>query len=172
MSEARLVVVQGDLTQMAVDAVVNAANSRLKAGGGVDGALHRAAGPGLQQACDAIGGCQTGSAVITDGFDLPARYVIHAVGPVWRGGDENEAALLASAYRGAMAIASENQLESVAFAALSCGAYGFPLQQAAKIAVQTLADCLRRSEFPAQAIMCCFDHAAFAAMGTTHKELG
>jgi O-acetyl-ADP-ribose deacetylase (regulator of RNase III) len=132
-------VVQGDITRQAVDAVVNAANSSLLGGGGVDGAIHRAAGPRLLEACRGLGGCPTGEARITPGFDLPARWVIHAVGPVWRGGDQDEEELLARCYRASLALADAHTLRTIAFPAISTGAYGFPLAPAARIALGTVA---------------------------------
>jgi len=128
--------IKGDITQMDVDAVVNAANSSLLGGGGVDGAIHRAAGPRLLAACRDLGGCATGQAKITPGFELKARWVIHAVGPVWRGGGEGEADLLADCYRNALALALDRGLRSIAFPAISGGAYGFPLDRALDIAVE------------------------------------
>ncbi|HXZ62006.1 MAG TPA: O-acetyl-ADP-ribose deacetylase [Acidimicrobiales bacterium] len=131
--------VRGDITRQEVDAVVNAANSGLRGGGGVDGAIHRAAGAArLQAACRAIGGCPSGQAVVTDGFDLPARYIIHTVGPVWRGGTAGEAETLASCYRRALAVADEVGARSVAFPAISTGIYGYPPAEAAEIAVTTV----------------------------------
>jgi len=129
---------QGDLTTLAVDAVVNAANSSLLGGGGVDGAIHRAAGPELQAHCRGLGGCPTGEARLTPGFRLPARYVIHAVGPVWQGGGKGEAELLAACYRNSLALAESHNLSSIAFPAISCGIYGYPAEQAAAIAVAEL----------------------------------
>lgn len=127
-----------DITTLAVEAIVNAANSDLIPGGGVDGAINRAAGPELGRAMLAIGGCPTGEARITPGFQLPAKYVIHAVGPVWHGGSRGEAALLASAYRSALILARDNHCETVAFPAISTGVYGYPLDDAARIAVETV----------------------------------
>lgn len=129
---------QGDLTTLAVDAVVNAANSSLLGGGGVDGAIHRAAGPELQAHCRGLGGCPTGEARLTPGCRLPARYVIHAVGPVWQGGGKGETELLAACYRNALALAESHNLSSIAFPAISCGIYGYPAEQAAAIAVAEL----------------------------------
>lgn len=129
---------QGDLTTLAVDAVVNAANSSLLGGGGVDGAIHRAAGPELQAHCRGLGGCPTGEARLTPGFRLPARYVIHAVGPVWQGGGKGEAELLAACYRNSLALAESHNLSSIAFPAISCGIYGYPAEQAAAIAMAEL----------------------------------
>lgn len=153
----RLDVVVADITTLAVDAIVNAANTSLRGGGGVDGAIHRAAGPELLAECRTLGGCETGDAKITGGYALPARHVIHAVGPVWHGGGEGEEDLLASCYRTALDIARMNRLASVAFPAISTGVYRFPADVAARIAVGTIV-----SEISAQAgslrqvIFCCF----------------
>jgi O-acetyl-ADP-ribose deacetylase (regulator of RNase III) len=149
-------VVEGDITALDVDAIVNAANSRLAGGGGVDGAIHRAAGPELARACAAIGGCPTGDARITPGFRLKARHVIHAVGPVWQGGAAGEDRLLASCYRRALEIAAEHGLRSVAFPAISTGIYGFPPDRAAPIAVRTCAEALATHPDIAEVIFCCF----------------
>ena len=153
----RLQVVVGDITRLKVDAVVNAANESLLGGGGVDGAIHRAAGPGLLEECRQIGGCPTGDARITGGYNLPARHVIHTVGPRWKGGGAGEAELLAAAYASSLDLAREHGLRSVAFPAISTGAYGYPADAAAEIAVRTVAGYVRRE--PAafdRVIFCCF----------------
>lgn len=150
-------VLQADITTLDVDAIVNAANEALLPGGGVCGAIHRAAGPDLANACQSQAPCPTGQARITPGFALPARYVIHTVGPVWHGGTQNEARLLADCYRASLDLAFENDLGSVAFPAISTGIFGFPADQAARIAVNTVCDVLGNAESSMQVILCCFD---------------
>ncbi len=150
----QLELVQGDITQQQVDAIVNAANSRLAGGGGVDGAIHRRGGPEIKRETDQKypQGCPTGSAVISGAGKLPAKYIIHAVGPVWRGGGKDEAQLLAGAYRCSLELAAEYQCHSVAFPAISCGAYGYPLDQAARVALETTIDFLRQHTPPPQTV--------------------
>lgn len=160
---ARLVAVDADIATLAVDAVVNAANAQLRGGGGVDGAIHRAAGPELLAACRAIGGCPTGEARITPGFRLPARWVIHAVGPVWQGGGLGEAGLLAGCYRHGLALAVEHGASTIAFPAISTGVYGYPLEEATRVAVATVAQVVRDEARIAQVTFCCFGAAALAA---------
>jgi O-acetyl-ADP-ribose deacetylase (regulator of RNase III) len=157
----RLEIVVADITTLDVDAIVNAANESLLGGGGVDGAIHGAAGPELLAECRALGGCATGAAKITRGYRLQARHVIHAVGPVWRGGGANEEQLLASCYRTALSLASEHGLRSVAFPAISAGVYGFPADRAARIAVGTVAEGLAADPRGIQrVIFCCFSEAS------------
>ena len=163
-------VVVADITILSVDAIVNAANETLLGGGGVDGAIHRAAGPGLLEECRAHGGCPTGEVRVTGGHRLPARWVIHAVGPVWRGGDVGEADLLAACYRRAVAAARDLGAGALAFPAISTGVYGYPAAEAAQVAVTTVAEMLRRDPQP-EVVFCCFSdesaahhHAALRAL--------
>jgi len=170
---ARLDVCVADITTLAADAIVNAANRTLLGGGGVDGAIHRAAGPDLLAECRTLGGCDTGSAKITRGFRLPAKHVIHAIGPVWRGGVGGEDELLASCYRTALALAATYRLTSIAFPAISTGVYGFPADRAARIAVGTVtADLAGSDRGITQIVFCCFEQGAADHHLTAFTELG
>ncbi|WP_282608800.1 O-acetyl-ADP-ribose deacetylase [Pelagibius sp. Alg239-R121] len=158
----RLSVHLGDITKLEIDAIVNAANTSLLGGGGVDGAIHRAAGPDLVMECRMLNGCKTGDAKITRGYKLPASFVIHTVGPVWNGGDAGEPELLASCYRRSLELATENALNRIAFPAISTGIYRFPPDQAARIAVEKTVEFLSSDTSIQQVIFCCFDAASFA----------
>lgn len=155
--------VQGDITRAQVDAIVNAANTTLMGGGGVDGAIHRAAGPGLYLACRKFNGCPTGEARITSGFNLPARYIIHTPGPIWHGGDGNERQLLANSYRNSLRLAEEHGCRSVAFPSISTGVYAFPLELAAPIALTTIRDFLDTAAVVETVTMVCYDLQTLAA---------
>ena len=157
----RVEVVEGDITKLRVDGIVNAANPSLLGGGGVDGAIHRAAGPGLLQECRMLHGCRTGEAKVTGGYDLPARWVIHTVGPVWQGGEKGEDEMLASAWRTSLKIAADKEMETVAFPSVSTGAYGFPLERAARIAVREVHDFLAANPRPRKVIICAFGERAY-----------
>lgn len=156
-------VIQGDITKVATDAIVNAANTTLMGGGGVDGAIHRAAGPALYLACRKFNGCPTGEARITPGFQLPAKYIIHTPGPVWHGGDHHEDQLLINSYRNSLQLAEEYHCQSVAFPSISTGVYAFPLDRAAQLASQTIKDFLTTSQSVNQVMMVCFDPQTLAA---------
>ena len=162
----RIEIVESDITRLAVDAIVNAANKTLQGGGGVDGAIHRAAGPELRAACAALGACETGEAKITPGFRLPGRYVIHTVGPVWGGGERGEDRLLASCYRNSLALGLNHDLATIAYPAISTGAYGYPPERAARIALRTVIAGLAGTEAIERVVFCCF-----GTVSRTHHEL-
>jgi O-acetyl-ADP-ribose deacetylase (regulator of RNase III) len=171
---SKIELVQGNITQQKVDAIVNAANTSLLGGGGVDGAIHRAAGPGLLEECRAIGGCQTGEARITHGYQLPSRYVIHTVGPIWRGGAHNEEELLKSCYRKSLDLAEKNGLKSIAFPCISTGAYGFPSKRASYIALETVREHLKKSSEIEKVIFVCFTQEDYdwylSQLGGTNQD--
>jgi len=160
-SMTEISVVRSDITKLDVDVIVNAANSSLLGGGGVDGAIHQAAGPGLLAKCRTLGGCETGQAKITRGYDLPATAVIHTVGPVWHGGDHGEPELLASCYRKSLALADQHNLKTIAFPAISCGIYRYPIPQAADIAVSTIRDYLNQPSNLEKVILVAFNDEIF-----------
>jgi O-acetyl-ADP-ribose deacetylase (regulator of RNase III) len=161
--KARLEARKVNIVTLEVDAIINAANTTLLGGGGVDGAIHRAAGPQLLEECRTLGGCPTGQARITGGYRLPAKHVIHTVGPVWSGGRRGEPELLASCYRESLRLAVAHGLKTLAFPAISCGAYGYPLEQAVKIAVRECAGFARSNPLPEKIVFACFDAATLAA---------
>jgi O-acetyl-ADP-ribose deacetylase (regulator of RNase III) len=163
MADARLSLLRADITKLAVDAIVNAANSTLLGGGGVDGAIHRAAGPDLLAECRTLGGCRPGEAKITRGYDLPARFVIHTVGPVWSGGTRGEPEILANCYRNSLRVALENGAQTIAFPAISCGAYRYPIVDAARIAVDTTSEFLRENNSITAVSFVVFSDDLFAA---------
>ncbi len=166
----RIEVVEGDITRQRVDAIVNAANTSLLGGGGVDGAIHRAAGPELLEECRKLGGCPTGEAKLTRGYRLPARWVIHTVGPVWRGGGHDEDRLLASCYRRSLELAVQHGIRTIAFPAISTGAYGFPLERATGIAVAETLGFLQSNESIQKVLFVCFGRAAYDAYTRTVQE--
>lgn len=168
---SRISIVKGDITKADVDAIVNAANESLLGGGGVDGAIHRAAGPGLKEECRKLGGCPTGEARITGGHRLKARYVIHTVGPVWRGGAADEDALLARCYRNSLALAEENGVKSIAFPAISTGVYRFPPARAARIAIAETIGFLRAHDLPERVIFVCFDDDVYECYRAAFADL-
>jgi O-acetyl-ADP-ribose deacetylase (regulator of RNase III) len=165
-----ITLIQGDITKQEVDAIANAANSALAGGGGVDGAIHRAGGSEIKEETSKIGGCPTGGAVATTAGRLNAEYVFHAVGPVYRGGEENEAELLASAYKSCLDLAGEHELESIAFPSISTGVYGYPLEEASRIAINTVIDFCQNSELPTDIRFVLFDEETFDAYAAALKK--
>jgi O-acetyl-ADP-ribose deacetylase (regulator of RNase III) len=168
----RISIVQGDITRMDVDAIVNAANNSLLGGGGVDGAIHRAAGPQLLEETRTLGGCPTGEARITGGYNLPAKWVIHTVGPIWKGGDNGEDELLASAYRNSLKLADERGVRTIAFPSISTGAYGFPVARAARIALREISDFLEAEpQSVEQVILVAFGERTYRAYTEALEEI-
>ena len=167
----RIKIVQGDITKLEVEAIVNAANKTLLGGGGVDGAIHRAAGPQLLEECRLLNGCEVGEAKITKGYNLPAKFVIHTVGPYWSGGKYNEDEKLASCYRNSLKLAVENKINSIAFPAISTGVYRFPFERAAKIAIATVADFLANNDLPGKVILTAFSENDYQIYLTILKSL-
>jgi O-acetyl-ADP-ribose deacetylase (regulator of RNase III) len=170
MKPDRIEIVEGDITRQRVDAIVNAANTTLLGGGGVDGAIHRAAGPRLLEECRALGGCPTGEAKITKGYDLPAKWVVHTVGPVWRDGLHGEDELLANCYRNSLALAARHNLHTIAFPAISTGVYRFPLERATRIAIREARGFLSQSEI--DVIFVCFGQETLQCYQTVMAEVG
>lgn len=171
MSQEKVELVQGDISKMKVDAIVNAANKTLLGGGGVDGAIHRAAGPQLLEECRTLGGCETGEAKMTGGYRLPARYVIHTVGPVWHGGDRGEDELLAGCYRNSLKLAAEKGLATVAFPSISTGAYRFPIERACRIALREVVDFLAKPSSLEKVYFVCFSEQDRREYRQALKEL-
>ncbi len=170
MSEIKII--RGDITELSVDAIVNAANSSLLGGGGVDGAIHRAAGPQLLKECKTLGGCRTGDAKITKGYLLPARFVIHTVGPVWHGGGHEEYKLLASCYRNSLQLAVDHRLRSIAFPAVSTGVYGYPFDLASQIAITTVGDFLENNHTLKEIIFVLFSKSDYELFKTIYATFG
>lgn len=173
MMQSRVSIVRGDITELDVDAIVNAANSTLLGGGGVDGAIHQAAGPELLAECRTLGGASTGEAKITRGYRLEAKHVIHTVGPVWHGGDRREPELLASCYQRSLGLARDHRLASIAFPSISTGAFGYPIELAAAVAQSTVRTFLEKNAVPALVIFCCFSESdRILYLDIARRELG
>jgi O-acetyl-ADP-ribose deacetylase (regulator of RNase III) len=168
---SRFSIVQGDITTKAVDAIVNAANNSLLGGGGVDGAIHHAAGPNLLEECRALGGCETGGAKITKGYNLPAKFIIHTVGPIWQGGNHLEDKLLASCYRNSFALARKNHIRTIAFPSISTGIYRFPVERASHLALQEITKELETNMNLERVIIVCFNQETYEAYRTAEQEL-
>jgi len=171
MPEKRIELVRGDITQEDVDAIVNAANTSLLGGGGVDGAIHRAAGPELLEECRKLGGCPTGEAKVTQGYRLRARWVIHTVGPVWKGGTHGEDELLARCYRNSLQIARDRKFKTIAFPSISTGAYGFPVERASEIALREMAEHVEHNALPVSIRVVCFDQRTYDAYQNAQEKL-
>lgn len=171
MLQEKIEIIKGDITTLEVGAIVNAANQSLLGGGGVDGAIHRGAGPLLLEACRALGGCQTGEAKITPGYNLPAHHVIHTVGPVWQGGTHNEDNLLASCYRNCMQLATDHKCRSLAFPSISTGVYRFPIARACRIALRVLLDFVATEESAPRVVIVCFSDQDLAVYRQVYQEL-
>jgi O-acetyl-ADP-ribose deacetylase (regulator of RNase III) len=167
----RLSLTQGDVTRQHVDAIVNAANNTLLGGGGVDGAIHRAAGPRLLAECATLGGCKTGEAKITKGYDLPAKFVIHTVGPIWRGGGHGEPELLANCYRRSLALAVQHGIRTIAFPSISTGAYGYPVEQASRVAVAEVVAFLNTDSTLDKVLFVCFNKSDYNCYAVVIKEI-
>jgi O-acetyl-ADP-ribose deacetylase (regulator of RNase III) len=168
--EDKIEILRGDITKLEVDAIVNAANTTLVGGGGVDGAIHRAAGSELLAECRTLGGCRPGEAKMTRGYRLPARFVIHTVGPIWRGGKHDEARTLANCYRNSLQLAVENKIKTIAFPAISCGAYGYPMEEVAQIAFKTTRDFLSTNDEVQKVIFVAWDEEVYEAFASNIKS--
>jgi O-acetyl-ADP-ribose deacetylase len=168
---SRFSIIQGDITTQAVDAIVNAANNSLLGGGGVDGAIHNAAGPNLLKECRTLGGCETGGAKITKGYNLPAKFVIHTVGPIWQGGNHEEDKLLASCYRNCFALTRKHRIGTIAFPSISTGVYRFPVERASRLALREIVHELETNVNLMRAIIVCFDQKTYEAYLTAEQEL-